>query len=320
MASPLLNPDSRTIQPDPVLTNLMEDSSMQGGWFAPVGVPVRQVAKDYVRWAKQDNQSLLSNFFETARSPGARYNLVPQPLLAWATSSIVEDAVRIEYTDEDVKNSISPLVPAMNAARKILNVLQYATEARVQALFHGATRTTGATSAWSGAGGSIQADISAAKLSVLKNSGFPANFIVVPPSKLPGALASTEIKNLQIFTHSDMLATGGFPPTMFGLRLFVPGARTDTTPTGSFTPAFAWDNDLEAYIGYSPTLDGGYWSGDGQAFGIQFENQLNGSAYEARTRLDANYEENLIHICYGNVRRSLPEIFNNDVVFRITGI
>lgn len=320
MAAPLLNPDVRTIQPDPILTNLMQDSSAQGGWFAPVGCPVRQVAKDYVRWAKQDNQGLLGNFFETMRTQGKRYNLLPATVLSWATSSIVEDAVRVEYTDEDVKNSISPLVPAMNAARKILNVLQYATEARVQALFHGATRTTGASAAWSGSAGSVQSDINLAKISVLQNSGMPANFIVVPPSKAPGMLASTEIKNLQVFTHSDMLTNGGFPPTIFGLRLFVPGARYDTVPTGSFTPAFAWDTNLEAFVGYSPTLDGGYWSGDGQAFGIQFENQLNGSAFEARTRLDADYEENLIHIVYGNVRRSLPEVFNNDTLFRITSI
>jgi hypothetical protein len=319
MATPLFNPDSRSIQPDPILSNLMQDSSTQGGWVAGVFAPVRQVAKDYVRWAKQDNQSLLSNFFETVRTQGSRYNLIPQPLVTWVTSAVVEDAVRVEYTDEDVKNSISPLVPAMNAARKILNVLQYATESRVATLAAAATRTASAGSAWNGAAGSIMADINAAKLKVLQYSGMPANFISVDPTKLPGALASTEIKNLQIFTHADMLSNGGLPPTMFGLRLFAPGARTDTTPTGSFTPAFTWA-DGNAYVGYSPALDGGYWSGDGQAFGLQFENQLNGSAYEARTRLDADYEENLKHIVYGNVRRSLPEVFNNDVLFKITGI
>jgi hypothetical protein len=70
MATPLVNPDSRTVQPDPILTNLMQDASAQGGWFAPVGIPVKQVAKDYVRWGKQDSQSLLSNFFETLLFPG----------------------------------------------------------------------------------------------------------------------------------------------------------------------------------------------------------------------------------------------------------
>lgn len=319
MSTPLLNPDVRTIQPDPILSNLMQDSSAQGGWVAGVFCSVKQVAKDYIRWGKQDNQSLLSNFFETVRSPGSRYNLIPQPLLTWVTSSIVEDAVRVEYTDEDVKNSISPLVPAMNAARKILNVLQYATEARVQALAAAATRTAAAGSAWTGVAGSIQADIGAAKLAVLKFSGMPANFISIDPTKIPAMLASTELKNLQVFTHADMLTNGGLPAQLFGLKVFAPGARVDTAPTGTFTPAFAWA-DGNSYVGYSPTLDGGYWSGDGQAFGTQFENQLNGTAYEARTRLDPDYEENLKHIVYGNVRRSLPEVFNNDVLFRITGI
>jgi hypothetical protein len=116
------------------------------------------------------------------------------------------------------------------------------------------------------------------------------------------------------------LQAGGYPERLFGLRLFVPGARYDSAPTGTFTPAFVWDAYNEAFVGYSPTLDGGYWSGDGQAYSTQFENQLNGSAFEIRTRRDANFEENLTSIVYGNVRRSLPEAMNPNVLYRISGI
>ena len=302
MATNWNNPDVRTVQPDPVLTNLVQDNSKQGDWFAPVIVSVRQVAKDYVRWAKQDSQSLLSNLFETLRTQGSRYNLIPRPILQWATSSILDNAVRVEFQDEDISNSISPLEPAANAAMKVLNVLQYASEAAAAALAATATKTAAAGLAWSGAAGSIQADVGAAKLAILKNSGMPANFIEIDPTKVPGMLATTEVKNMQVFTQSDLLTRGGSPATLFGLRLFAPGARNDTAPTGTFTPAFAWA-DGNAYVGYSPTLDGGYWSGDGQAFGMQFENMLNGAAFEVRRRLDPNYEENLTHIVYGNVRR-----------------
>jgi hypothetical protein len=320
MATALLNPNSLAVQPDPVLTNLMQDNSKQGGWIAPLFCPVKQVAKDYVRWGKQDSQSLLANLYATIRTQGARYNLIPRGTLTWMTSQVQEDAVRSEYQEEDIVNSISPLEPAMNAAMKILNVLQYATEARVQALAAAATFTDAADAAWSGAAGSVQSDIQSAKLAVLKNSGMAANFISIDPTKIPFALASTELKNLQIFTHSDLLTNGGYPAMLFGLRLFTPGARYDTTPTGTFTPAFAWQDGF-AYVGYSPNLAlDAYWSGDGQSFATQFENQINGSAFECRTRLDPDYEENLTHIVYGNVRRSLPEVFNNNVLFRITGI
>jgi hypothetical protein len=320
MAASLQSPDPRTVQPDPVLTNLVQDNSANGGWFAPVGCSVKQVAKDYIRWGKQDSQSLLSNLFETLRTPGSRYNMIPQPVMTWVTSQVQEDALRAEYTEEDVQNSISPLVPAMNCAMKILNTLQYAIESRVQVLFHAASLTTGASSAWSGAAGSIQADVGAAKTAVLKNSGMPANFILVPPGSIETILATTEVKNLQIFTQPGLLQSGGYPARLFGLRLFVPGTRWDTAPTGTFTPAFVWDTNVEAYVGYSPTLDGGYWSGDGQAYSTQFENQINGSAFEIRTRRDANFEENLTSIVYGNVRRSLPESMNGNLVYRITGI
>jgi hypothetical protein len=320
MATTLNNPDARSIQPDPILTNVVQDNSANGDWFAPVIVSIRQVARDFVRWGKQDSQSLLSNFFETLRTPGGRYNLLPRPVLAWLTSVVQEDAVRVEYTEEDVRNSISPLDPAMNSAMKVLNVLQFASEVRAQALMHAATNTDGADASWSGTAGSIQSDIEAAKLAVLKASGMPANGIMIPPSKIPGVMASTEIKNLRVFTDPSLLTTSGLPRTLFGLRPFSPGTRIDTVPTGTFTPAFVWDTNLEAFVFYSPTLDGGYWAGDGQAYGMQFENQLNGSAFEVRSRLDPNYEENLIHIVYGNVRRSAPEIFNEACGFRITGI
>lgn len=320
MAATLNNPDLRAVQPDPILTNVVQDNSANGDWFAPVIVSVRQVAKDFIRWGKQDSQSLLSNFFETLRTPGSRYNLLPRPVLAWLTSIVQEDAVRVEYTEEDVRNSISPLDPAMNSAMKVLNVLQFATELRAQALMHAAANNDGADSAWSGAAGSIQSDIEAAKLAVLKASGFPANGIFIPPSKVPGMMASTEIKNLRVFTDPNLLQTSGLPKTLFGLRPFSPGTRNDSTPTGTFTPAFVWDTNPEAFVFYSPTLDGGYWSGDGQAFGMQFENQINGSAFEVRSRLDPNYEENGIHIVYGNVRRSAPEVLNDSTGFRVTGI
>lgn len=320
MATNLLNPNATAVQPDPVLTNVMQDNSNNGGWVASLFAPVKQVGKDYVRWSKQDSQALLANLYKTVRTQGERYNVVPRGVLSWVTSQVSEDAVRAEYEDEDIANSMSPLEPAVNAAKKILNVLQYATESRVQALAAAATNTDAADAAWSGTAGTIQSDIELAKLAVLKNSGFPANFISVDPTKIGVALASTELKNLQVFTHADMLTSGGYPSTLFGLRLFTPGVRVDTVPTGTFTPSFVWADGF-AYVGYSPNLAlSPSWSGDGQSFAIQFENQLNGSAYEARTRLDADYEENLKHIVFANVRRSLPELMNNNVLYRISGI
>jgi len=320
MAANLNNPDVRSVQPDPSLTNLVQDNSANGDWFAPVIVSVRQVAKDYIRWGKQGSQSLLANFYETLRTQGARYNLISRPIMEWVTSTIVEDAVRVEYQDEDINNSISPREPDMNSAMKVLNVLQFATEIRAQILAHAATKTAGVGAAWSGAAGTIQSDIESAKLAVLKNCGLPANGLFVPPSKVPGMLASTEIKNLRVFTEPGLLSKSGLPPTVFGLKFFSPGTRIDSVPTGTFTPVFVWDTDLEALVFYSPTLSGGYWNGEGQAFGTQFENQLNGSAFEIRRRLDPNFEENKTHIVFGNVRRSLPEAFNDSAAFRITGI
>jgi hypothetical protein len=323
MGANYVNPDSRSMQPDPVLTNLLQDNSNVGGWVAPILASVKQTSKDYLRWGKQDTQSLLSNLFETLRAPGSRFNLLPRPIRTWVTSAIQEDAVRVEYTDEDVTNSVNPEVPRMDSAMKILNVLQFATEVRVAALYasgnYAAANKAAATVAWTGAAGSIQSDTELAKLNVLKRSGLPANYIEIPPSKIPGIYSSTEIKLLRVYNPNDILANGGYPSSFFGLKLIIPGARNDTAPTGTFTPAFIWDDGV-VRVGYSPTLGGEAWDGSGQAFAVQFENQIGGSAYEVRERLDSDYEENRKHIVFGNVRRSLPEQMNPEVSFAITGV
>jgi hypothetical protein len=323
MGASYVNPANFSNLPDPVLTNLVQDNSNVGGWVAPIMASVKQTSKDFLRWGKQDTQSLLSNLFETMRAPGSRYNLLPRPIRAWVTSVIQEDAVRVEYTDEDVLNSVNPEIPRMDSAMKILNVLQFATEVRVAALYasanFAAANKAAAALAWSAAAGSIQSDVELAKIVVLKRSGIPANYIEVPPSKIPGIYASTEIKNLRLYNPNDILAAGGYPPTLFGLKLIIPGARNDTAPTGTFTPAFIWDDGV-VRVGYSPTLDGSAWDGTGQAYAVQFENQINGAAYEVRERLDPDFEENLKHIVFGNVRRSLAEQMNPEVCFAITGV
>lgn len=328
---------ARLIQPDPILTNIMQDNSAQGGWLSPILCPVKAVPKDYVRYATQDAKTLLTNFAATMRAPGGRANLLPRPIKAWLTAAVTEDAVRVEYTQEDVENSMSPEEPAANAAMKILNALQYAIEVRTATLFDpdGANFTAdvnkaACTGAWATTTARMMKDITHASIQILKNTGNQPNYIRIPAGKWAGILDSDEFKaNASGFFNSWLAGAiskpGMFPDTFMNLKLLIGAPRYDATLTGALSPAFVWDdssinlNDT-VHVGYSPTLNGQAWSGEGNTFCAQFENQLDGSAFEARSYESPYFVEDHTTIVTGNVRRSDPAVFNVNSVFAITGI
>lgn len=328
---------ARLIQPDPVLTNIMQDNSAQGGWLAPILCPVKAVPKDYVRYATQDAKTLLTNFAATMRAPGGRANLLPRPIKAWLTAAVTEDAVRVEYTQEDVENSMSPEEPAANAAMKILNALQYAIESRVAVLFHpdeshftANVNKAAATGAWASTTARMAKDVTAAAIKVLQNTGNQPNYIRIPMGKWAGILDSDELKNnpsgfFNNWLQGALSKPGMFPDTFMGLKLLLGAPRYDATMTGALSPAFVWDDatyDLDdtVHVGYSPTLNGQAWSGEGNTFCGQFENQIDGSAFEARSYESPYFVEDHTTIVTGNVRRSDPTVFNANSVFAITGI
>lgn len=328
---------ARLIQPDPILTNIMQDNSAQGGWLSPILCPVKAVPKDYVRYATQDAKTLLTNFAATLRAPGGRANLLPRPIKAWLTAAVTEDAVRVEYTQEDVENSMSPEEPAANAAMKILNALQYAIEVRTAALFHpdeshfvANVNKAAATGLWATTTARIMKDVTAASIKIVQNTGNQPNYIRIPMGKWAGILDSDEIKSnpsgfFNQWLTGALAKPGMFPDTFMGLKLLLGAPRYDATMTGALSPAFVWDDgtyDLDdtVHVGYSPTLNGQAWSGEGNTFCAQFENQIDGSAFEARSYESPYFVEDHVTIVTGNVRRTDPAVFNQNSVFAITGI
>lgn len=327
---PAYGPAQRTVQPDPeLLPGLMQDNSKQGGWLAPLLCGIRPVSKDYVRWGKQDAQTLLSKLQDTLRAPGDRYNLIPRAIRTWVTSVVQEDAVRVEIPHEDVVNGLGLYDAYADGAMQILNVLQYAFELRVATLFDpgtfaSANKTAVSGGTWAGASTAIEADIENAAVTVVERSGLEPNYIRIPRKKWGGIKASTEVTKLRAGGRDPIEYVNGVPTYLFGLRILF-GTGRNCAPTGTFTPAFLWDNTTlalnnTAHVGYSPFLNGGQWGAGMQTFLGCFENQLNGSAFEANVRDDPNFEENGTHIVYGNVRRSVPEVVNAEAVFAITGI
>lgn len=326
-------PNSSLLQPDPVLTNVVADSTKQGGWLAPRVCGVKLVPKDSVRWKKIDAKSMLSTFYSTLRTPGARANLVKQATYDWAVSVVEENAVRLEYTEEDVRQSMNPMEPRTNAAKKGGNILMYAQELLVATAFNPdnmpAANLSPSEADWNGSGTKIVNDVETAKALHVKLSGVEPNFIRIPRLKLPGMLSCDEIaKNVQgLFADffRSASANGGIPTSFLGLQVVVGTTRWDSTPTGIFTPSMLWDNSTlklndTVHVGYSPVLNGGAWNGEDPIYLGQFENQIMGTAFAFNEYLDPYYQENGVHIVHGNVRRSAPEAINTNTLIAITGI
>lgn len=324
MAASLSGPGSLAIQPDPVLTNVMADSSLQGGWAQDIMAPVKAVVKDFVRYGKRDTQSLLGALIDTVRTPGALPNKLNRAITQWLTAVIGEQALRVEVPQEDIDNSPSPEMPLMDAGVMIQNGLRMGIESLCLALMNAADTITWPTSGaqirqsaaaapWRGSGTQIQKECGDVRIACRKNGGLAPNTVLISPNRWPGVWASDEVqKAIGAGFREDVLAmNGGLPPSFFGYKLLVPGARTDTVPTGTFTPAFVWDDDYARFF-CTPSPNGEPWNGaDPTAFG-QYENQKNGTAFEGRTMLDPLNAMNGITHVWGNVRRSAPIAFNPD--------
>jgi hypothetical protein len=323
-------PNQRQLNPDPLLTNVVVENANLGGWLGRYLSSVKPVGRDFVRWGKKDTKTLLSNFKSTLRTPGSRANLLARPTMEWLTSLVTEDAVRVEYTEEDVAEAVSSMAPRVDAARQISNILMFGQELAIATLYKPAAfasdNKTAATGAWAGSTCKSVYDVESAKAVVAERSGVEANFIRIPRKKIAGWLASDEIqKNPQgVFTEMMRgILAGGLPQTFLGLKVLVGTVRNDTTATGALSPSFIWDRDTLAntvHVGFSPTLAGQAWDGESPTYLGQFEHQLGGTAFAANEYLSPHFQEDGVHIVHGNVRRSAPEAFNPEVVFAITGV
>lgn len=315
-------PNLSDIMPDPVLTNVAANVWGGGGWIADLIAPVKQVPKDKYKFATWD-KSVLDTRFEALRAPGARANMVPRPVKAYTEGLVKESSLRAEYTQEDIDNAISPDEPRITGTTRIINSLQYVVESRIHNRYLSsglpAANKTAAGALWTAGTTYIQKDIENAKLAFHKRSGIEANYLLIPRAVWPTFVYSPEIKGLRVYTESGLM-TKGLPDTpVFGLQLIVPGMRYDTAPTGTYTPAYVW-NDVDIWIGYSPALAGGGWSGDAPVFCGQFEARLTGDTpFAVREYQSPFFLEDRTYIITTDFRRQ-DEVVNPELVYAVTGV
>jgi len=305
-------PNLNELLPDAVLTNVATNLWANGGFAADRLAGVKQVPKDRYKFSTWD-KSVLQHLFNTFRAPGDRANAIPRPAKAYTEGLIKENAIRAEYTQEDVDNSLTPDEPRVTATARIVNALQFVVENLVHDKYLvaglAAANKTQAAAKWDAATTSIRKDVEKAKETFYKRTGIEPNYILMPRHVWTAFIISKEITDLRIYTENMFRGQDGRDVLpVFGLQPIVPGMRYDSAPSGTYTPAFVWgDNDV--WIGYSPAVNGGGWDGTAPTFLGQFEATLTGqSAFAVKEYQSPFFAEDKTFIITSDFRRTVETI------------
>lgn len=245
------------VRPDPVLTPIAMLPGLGDTYVSDLLVPTRPVASDsykYMKWNLRD--FIAGQKFDSRRAPGARPNRVKGPKGTYTEGHIHERSFEDVLTDEIRHNAPNPAAQESAKARALRNLLKLDIEMAVRDIM---TNTGTITSAvpgvkWDAASNVvIEKNIDAAKEAFIKQCGFAPNAMIVPPAVAQVMKRDSSIRELVKYTSPNLLVNGDLPPTVFNMRVVIPGAITDTANPGQAASiARVWSADKVVLAYYNP--------------------------------------------------------------------
>lgn len=239
------------VAPDPVLTNLVIAKGTGGGFIQDDIFPPVPVNRDEGKYTVYKREEIKQDV-ETLRAIAAEANEV-NFTLNYETYAADEHALVSKIGDRIMNNSPNP--EALRRRRSLIlnNRLRLGIETRIAALVNDDTVIANAVPAikWDAANPTIEADIDAAKEAFVLASGFEANRIIFPPTVSKVVKRDPTIRELIKYTQNDLLVNGDLPPTVFNMKVLIPGALEDvSSPGAAENIARVWnlDNALLAYV------------------------------------------------------------------------
>ena len=158
----------------------------------------------------------------------------------WSTSTGTYAAREYPFktpVEQDTIDNADPQIdPMAQAAAYVKSVVNLAWEARLQVAAttsanFGTVNAAGAS--WTALNTTtIESDIDTAKEGIEVKSGFAATHIVIPAATARGMKRVTAIRELVKYTDPTLLVNGDLPPTLFGLKVVIPGARANSANEG----------------------------------------------------------------------------------------
>ena len=226
----------RDVRPDPLLTAIAMEFGTGGGFANEQCVPRRGVANYEFKYAIWDIGKFTSDETETLRAPGAAANQDTDPSMTWVTGMCRANAKKTKLTDEDRATAPNPAALERAKVQRMVMSLRRMKEIRFRDLIQD-TASIGNTVPsvkWDATSAvTIEKNIDAAKEAFLLQCGFEATHIVIPPAVAKVAKRDASIRDLIKYTQDNLLVNGDLPPTVFGLRVVIPGAVVNTGAPGA---------------------------------------------------------------------------------------
>ncbi len=226
-----------------------QNGSMIADLVAP-RLPVAKESDKYIVWKK----NAFRKSYQTKRAAGTESNEAVVALDSDGSYYCEEYALHGNVADRHRENSDPPVALDDETTNTLTENVGLERESRVATLLTTAanvatghyTTLTGANQ-WSYAKdvATIESDIDTGKEKVRSAIGQEPNTIIIPAAIAKHVKRNTVIRDLIKYTQNDLLVNGDLPPTMFNMRVLIPGGIYDTAKMGqTFSGADIWGKDV----------------------------------------------------------------------------
>jgi len=252
-------PQLNTVHIDAALTNLSIQYQPMG-LIADLVMPILKVKKESDKYYIWDRGTSL-RVPESKRADGAESNKVNFKVTN-ETYQAEEYALNADVTDRQRDNADSILKLRASKMKMTKDLLMLDREKRVATLltttgnYDSAVRVTlSGTNQWNNDSfaGSVEKDIDTGKEAVRALIGHEPNVIIIPAAVAKVMKRDDEIRELIKYTQNSLLVNGDLPPTLWNMKVLIPGAINITSIEGhaTTTTADVWGKHI--VMTYVPT-------------------------------------------------------------------
>lgn len=248
----------KDVAPDPILTGFAVEFGHGGGFIADDVAPQVPVEGPTFKVPTYKNNRVDDDVL-AAVGPNDSANEVVRYKPTFSAATALRYALRTRITREvRLAPGVNPLANAQNATLDLTAKLRLGVEKRVKTLLDNATGTATPTTKWDAASGmTIEKDVDVRREAFAKASGYEATHIVIPPDVAKVMKRDSTIRDLQKYTNPDLLIGGDLPPTLWGLRVIIPGAFVNSANPGlSQNIARVWSTDNVYLVYVDPSFSG----------------------------------------------------------------
>lgn len=256
-----------TIHVNQPLTNLSLKYP-QGEFIAEEVLPRMSVAKDtdlYFVFGRQD-QDVTNDL--VANGSGAA-QVAPWKIDATPTYNCKKRALKDNLTDTDRRNADTAVDPESTTTLNLTERIMLNREIRVSGLVtnyanyaaSGNRVTLSGAQQWDNVAydpvttpaNAIERRVSVGKEAIRRNIGMKPNHIIIPAAVAETVKQDAKIRDLIKYTQSDLLVNGDLPPTLWGMKVLIPGSiRNSANPGQTFSAADVWGKHVVMF--YKSTI------------------------------------------------------------------